>query len=358
MEKGTRRLRQILLAFGVGLIVFVILSLFAPFFTTILASSILAVLLYPVHLRLSSAVPSSVAALLLTLAAGVLIAIPVTVLIWGATTQIGRGQELSIEDLSREGAVRRLETWARDVDRVTAPMFENLGQEFSFTEYIEENRPQMVQAIGRFGQSAGLGFGSWLIKVIISLVLLFFLLRDSHRLREPVLVLLPLSSERSELLLVRLAATIRAVFIGFILLAFVQAAIAGVLYYALGAPHFMVWTLLTLILCMIPVFNAPIVFVPMGIYFLVNGEWVKTLILYGVGFGVISVIDNLLRPIIISKWVQMHPLAIFFALVAGIYTIGPLGIMAGPMLLTTALIVIEELHERVNGVPHPEPASA
>jgi predicted PurR-regulated permease PerM len=140
---------------------------------------------------------------------------------------------------------------------------------------------------------------------------------------------------------------VRAVFIGFVLLALLQTAVAGTAYYFLGVPHFLIWTLVTLVLCMIPVLNAPIVFVPMGIYFLMQGEWQKTIILYVVGFGVVSVIDNVLRPIVIGRRVSLHPIAIFFALIGGLYSFGPIGIMAGPMLLTLLLGLADAVRERM-----------
>jgi predicted PurR-regulated permease PerM len=66
----------------------------------------------------------------------------------------------------------------------------------------------------------------------------------------------------------------------------------------------------------------------------------------GVGFLIISQIDNLLRPLFIGARTKLHEIPVFFSLLGGVIALGPIGLMAGPMLLTLILAIVDILRLR------------
>jgi predicted PurR-regulated permease PerM len=74
---------------------------------------------------------------------------------------------------------------------------------------------------------------------------------------------------------------------------------------------------------------------------LIGGAILKGLILLGLGVFVISMVDNLLRPFFISTRTKIHPLLLFFAVLGGVQAFGLIGLVAGPLVATLFLTLIE-----------------
>jgi hypothetical protein len=85
---------------------------------------------------------------------------------------------------------------------------------------------------------------------------------------------------------------------------------------------------------------------------------VEAIVLLAVGFGIITQVDNLLRPWMIGSRIKSHYITTFFSLLGGVLAFGPVGIMAGPVLLTLLLGLVDVIRERrrlANGEPAIEP---
>jgi predicted PurR-regulated permease PerM len=88
---------------------------------------------------------------------------------------------------------------------------------------------------------------------------------------------------------------------------------------------------------------------PAAIILLVQGRWVAAVFLTAWGMVVIGLVDNLLRPMLISGRTRMHPLAVFFAVVGGIKAFGFLGLFLGPVLVAGVAGVLELYRGVVRG---------
>jgi predicted PurR-regulated permease PerM len=99
--------------------------------------------------------------------------------------------------------------------------------------------------------------------------------------------------------------------------------------------------------------------VPAAIYLFVIGEYVKAVILVAAGAMVIGMVDNVLRPILLSGRAQMNGLLVFISILGGIAAFGLLGVVLGPILvaLATALVEFYTMEEASPFLPieSPEP---
>jgi predicted PurR-regulated permease PerM len=66
-----------------------------------------------------------------------------------------------------------------------------------------------------------------------------------------------------------------------------------------------------------------------------------------VGVGILSQIDNFLRPFVVGSRIDLHPMAIFVALFGGVIALGPIGLFAGPMALSASLSLLDHYRERL-----------
>jgi len=170
----------------------------------------------------------------------------------------------------------------------------------------------------------------------------FFLYRDG----EPLLghargLLLHLLGPRSRGYLRAIGDTIQAVLYGLVLTALVQGALAGVGYWAagLGAPALL--GVITVILALIP-FGAPVVWGSVSIWLLATGETWAGAGLAAWGALVVSQIDNLLRPLVISSATRIPYLLVLFGVLGGISAFGLIGLFLGPIIIAVLLAVWRE----------------
>jgi predicted PurR-regulated permease PerM len=228
------------------------------------------------------------------------------------------------------------------IDKVVQPLAKRAGMEdFHIQAWWAENSEEVVKNLrepaGKFAKQAGLT----LFTIVIALLSMFFFQRDGHLLRQPFFNLCGLPEARAQRILDRLAKTIRAVFTGTVIVAAIQGTIMGVTYALLGVPNSVLLGFFSIVLCIVPLLGAPVVYIPVGLLFLAQGDVTKAAIVLGVGFLIVSQIDNLLKPIFIGGQVSLHPLAIFFFVLGGIALFGPIGLVVGPMILTLVLALYD-----------------
>ena len=182
-------------------------------------------------------------------------------------------------------------------------------------------------------EGAGFLAARWLLAV----VLLFFAYRDGHlwaaELRKALRRCLgedaPVYRETAE-------RTIRAVFYGIVMTAIVQGAVAGIGYWAAGMPSPALLTLVTMLAALIPFGSVP-VWVAAGLWLLGQGESWAGLGLLAWGALAVSWVDNLVRPVVISRSTRIPFLAVMLGVLGGLTAFGVIGLFVGPTILALAL---------------------
>jgi Predicted permease len=147
--------------------------------------------------------------------------------------------------------------------------------------------------------------------------------------------------QRGDNYLQTVANTIRAVIYGILATALAQGALAGLGYWAAGLPAPVLLAVITLLFSFLP-FGTPLVWGAASIWLLVHGQ-----IAAGVGLAlwgalVVSWIDNLIRPLVISSAVHIPFLLVLFGVLGGILTFGLLGLFLGPVILAVLLAIWRE----------------
>jgi predicted PurR-regulated permease PerM len=74
---------------------------------------------------------------------------------------------------------------------------------------------------------------------------------------------------------------------------------------------------------------------------LITGKIWQGILILAIGFGIISTIDNLLRPKLVGHDIQMHPLLVFFTTLGGIAAFGIVGFILGPIIMAFLLTLLE-----------------
>lgn len=330
--------------------------LFYPFLSAILWAAIFSVLMFPFYRKMRKRFSESVSAALATFATLGVIVLPICILglvVYAQLASAVREVDLASSSDTKVTSAQIL----TKLDDTIYPALKNVGIEFHLRPWFEENRQQIVQSVSGPLTKFAVTAGHTMLNFAVALVTMFFMLKGGHKLREPVLELIPLKREETGKILERIGATIRAVFVGVVLVSLIQGFMCGIAYVCLGVPSPILWGILTMVICMIPLLGAPAGYVPVALYLFVDGRWVQGVILLVIGFGVISNVDNFVRPLVIGNRTELPYIAIFFGLLGGVFAFGAVGIVAGPVIIAVSMSLIQIWRERLTASER-EPAAA
>jgi predicted PurR-regulated permease PerM len=185
------------------------------------------------------------------------------------------------------------------------------------------------------------GFSTFIAGFFFTLLSLYYLFKDGSTLFEGLKEIAPLPAKEKDLLIQRFKDMIYATIYGGILIAIIQGILGGLSFWVLGLSSPIFWGTAMALLSFIPIGGTALIWAPAGIILLIGGAVSKGILLLGIGVFVISMVDNLLRPFFISTRTNIHPLLLFFAVLGGIQAFGLIGLIAGPLIATLFLTLIE-----------------
>ena len=185
------------------------------------------------------------------------------------------------------------------------------------------------------GQNA-LRFG---VQLFVMLYVLFFFLRDSKKLVDSLIWALPLGDQREMRLFRKFAEVARATIKGSLVIGVIQGGLGGLFFWWLGITAPVLWGVVMTILSFLPAVGAALVWGPAALILIFTGEVVRGLILLALGALVISVVDNILRPILVGRDTQMPDFLILLSTLGGLTIFGISGVVIGPIIAAFFLTV-------------------
>lgn len=179
-----------------------------------------------------------------------------------------------------------------------------------------------------------------LLQMTVVLFTFFFVMRDKEEFIEYLKSILPFPKDVQEKLLKATKDVTASVLYGQIVIGFFQGLIAGLGFFLFGVQNSLLLMILAILAGVLPILGPSIVWMPVAVYLVVTGNN-----LAGVGvtiFGIASiVVDNFLRPIVISRRLMMNSLLALLGTIGGIIFFGVMGLILGPLIIAYLLILLE-----------------
>jgi len=157
-------------------------------------------------------------------------------------------------------------------------------------------------------------------------------LRDGHQLVRRLREAIPLELDVKRSLATKFATVIRATVKGNIVVAMVQGALGGFIFWALDLQAPVLWGVLMAFLSLLPAVGAAVVWLPVAVYLLLTGSVVQGGVLIAFGVLVIGLVDNVLRPILVGKDTKMPDYVVLLSTLGGISLFGLNGFVIGPVI--------------------------
>jgi predicted PurR-regulated permease PerM len=327
------RSRAVILGLAGALLVLAVL-LVLPFLEFFLLAILLAYPLRPLQVRLEAYVDQRISAVTLVLATTLIVLLPALFVLRVVVREVTG----FVEQL-RSGAITFtvLEAQIRDATGLEVDIQEQLlllarGAEIGTVNGV----------ISLFGTLTHL-----LIGVALTLFLLYYFLKDADPFNRWLRTTAPLPDHVFDALRTELDDVVWAVLVSHIFIAVVQGLVAGVGLVVLGIPNAIFWTVIMIILAVLPIIGSFLVWGPASIYLFTIGQPVAAVALFVYGAIVVSFCDDFLRPLIIERRTEtrLNPAAIVLGVVGGIYLLGFIGVFFGPVLIGALRAVLDVYRE-------------
>jgi predicted PurR-regulated permease PerM len=305
-------------------------TMLLPFASALFLAAVLAGSFFGLHERLSRRLGGrpGLAAGVLTLLLVLAVAGPLASLGAVAISEASQGVSFLKEALSEgpQGWSRNLPDGPRQwVDRMLASL---------------PDPKQLFDTLSETGKSAAAAFGGvltatgrLLFMVLLMLVAFFFFLTSGRNLVLWLESVVPLAPGQFRSLMVEFRKVTRALLISTVLTAAVQSLAALVGFLIARVPNPLFFGMVTFIAALIPIGAAGMVSIILALTLLLSGHTGAGIFLLCWGALVVSTIDSFAKPFFIRGGVQMHGAVVFFALLGGLAAFGPVGIIAGPLVV-------------------------
>jgi predicted PurR-regulated permease PerM len=328
------------------------LQVLAPFGTAIAWAVVLAVAFSGPWRFFERRMPRrrSFAAVLLTLAIGLLVLLPagflVAVLVNEAIGVFGKASAeitarklTGLEDLLRIPAVGGAMVWVEAQTGMTqAELLAKAG----------ELAAGISGLLARFSGGLVKGVFDAVITFLVTLFVLFFFFRDGGEIVRSLLDLVPLEEERRVTLLGSLRGMLQSIFRGSLLTALIQGAAGGIGWAIAGLPSPFLAGAAMAVLSLLPMGGTALVWAPGAIVCWLQGRPGMAVFLAIWGIVIVSTADNVLKPLLISGATQLSTLVVFLGVFGGLAAFGLLGLFIGPMVLAFGLTLVQLLREAVH----------
>jgi predicted PurR-regulated permease PerM len=345
----------IFILFLTFLSIYLLYQILSPFLSSIIWAILLAIIFYPLFQKLQHLLKKRdfLSALIMTLLVLIIIVLPFALLMASLANEVVDTYH-RVEEMIKTG---QLQAYLESLKQI--PLLEwiltRLGERFDLSQMdplplLLKNLKQISTFI--FNQSTALlkGFSTFMIGFFFTLLSLYYFFKDGNRFFNGLKEMIPLPSKERDLLIQRFKAMIDATIYGGILIAIIQGFLGGLSFWILGLPSPVFWGTAMALLSFIPIGGTALIWAPAAIILLIGGAVLKGVILLALGALVISMVDNFLRPFFISTKTKIHPLLLFFAVLGGIQAFGLIGLVAGPLIATLFLTMVEIYIQGINRV--------
>jgi predicted PurR-regulated permease PerM len=172
----------------------------------------------------------------------------------------------------------------------------------------------------------------FIVQFAVMLYCLFYFLLDGDRFINTIARYMPVDERRMNTFISEFLVTSKATLKAAFVIGGIQGLLGVLIFYITGIENPLVWGVLMMGLSIVPAIGSSIIWVPAGIFMLFLGHIWQGIAILVFGAVVISSVDNLLRPILLGKDIQMHPLLVFLSILGGIAVFGFSGFVLGPVI--------------------------
>ena len=336
-EKFSRYFLLVVLI-GIGIVFFNMLKIFL---IPIILAAVFVVLFYPLYgwllkvFRNRKSLSSLVCCLLLLV--GLLMPVfLIANLVSGEAINFYQNAEQKVEELIQQGNASLLKN-IKEHELIKKLHLDKIDWQASIQESAKAAAKLLATAINK----ASKGTFQLLVNLFLTFFAMYYFFRDGDKLIQRLKYLSPLADKYKEELFIRFISVSRATIKGTVVVGLIKGFIGGLTFWIFGISSPILWGVVMAILSIISMLGAWLVMYPAAVIMLVMGHIWQGIALFLISTLIISSIDNILQPRLVSRSSGLHDLLIFFSTLGGISMFGVMGFIVGPIIAALFVSILD-----------------
>jgi predicted PurR-regulated permease PerM len=192
---------------------------------------------------------------------------------------------------------------------------------------------------------------SFVFNLFVMIFAMFYFFRDARKILPAVRSMMPFDAAHQEAMTVQIRDLISASVTTSLVVAAVQGALGGLGFAIVGLPAAVFWGVAMAFFSLVPVVGSGLIFVPASLWLGFTGHWGRAIVLLAICAGISTIVDNVLRPVLLGGRTELSGLVIFISVLGGVNLFGMLGLVLGPILVAIAAGVLSVYQESAEGPP-------
>jgi len=322
--------------------------LLAPFFTPILWAVVFSILFYPLSSGLARRLggrPLLASLITLLLVLGI-----VSFAVFGVGALVAREAIDAYAHFSSQGVVNQIASLERHPLVSRALDTASIDADDLRDRIVEIGRT-VSASIATQILTVGSNAASFVLKLLIMLYLIFIFLRNGEEMGRQILKAAPLDSHKTRFLFERFTRTVQALFRGTLIVALAQGVVGGILFAVAGVQSPVLWGVLMALLALVPAAGPAVIWVPTALVLYLMGDTYAAITIALGGAVLVGLLDNVLRPLLIGRDLEMSDALVMLSILGGIIAFGPSGLIIGPVI-SALFIATWSLFEREYRTSH------
>jgi predicted PurR-regulated permease PerM len=324
-KNTTRAAAVILLTLGC-------LYVLRPFLAAILFAAAVVISSWPLYLRLRLRMRGrrTWAALTMTLTLTLLVVIPLALVAYNladnAAAAFEELRKLSAGDLHPP-------PWVRSIPLVGDQLDTYLNELLASRDRMMDLARRMAEPARNILVAGGIGLGTGVVQMALAAFVSFFFYRDGEALKTVIAAAMQrVMNDEAESVTETVSQTVRGVMYGLLGTALAQALVAAIGFAIAGVPAVLLLSVLVFVSSLIPL-GPPLIWGGAAIWLFAQGStgWGVFMLVWG--FFLISGVDNVVRPMLISRGSSLPFLLTLLGVLGGVIAFGFVGLFIGPTLL-------------------------
>jgi predicted PurR-regulated permease PerM len=313
-----------------------------PFLTAILFAAAVVISSWPLYQRLLARMRGrkTLAALSMTFSLTLLVIIPIALVAYNLADNVAHTFE-QVKAVIEQGGVQS-PAWLRQVPLVGGWLDQYVSGLFASREQMTELAKRMLEPARHFLMSGGLILGGGVVQMSMAAFVSFFMYRDGGSLMRVLEAGTGrILGERAAKVSTTVSQTVRGVMYGLLGTALAQALVAALGFAIAGVPAVPLLAVLTFVSSLVPI-GPPIIWAGAAIWLFAQGSagWGVFMLVWGL--VLISGVDNVVRPLLISRGSSQPFLLTFLGVLGGVIAFGFVGMFLGPTLLAVGYSLISD----------------
>ncbi|HLC16089.1 MAG TPA: AI-2E family transporter [Thermodesulfovibrionia bacterium] len=322
-----------------SLLIYFAYKILSPFLITIVWSGVLTIVFYPLYVYMSRFMRNWLASIITVAVVIIILAGPcyyvINALVGEATVMYDYLKDNGprfVEEFQQRPLVAKIVERFRLKERI---------ETLNFMEFILNSLQSISQYVYQHGASIFKNLFTLTMNVILMAFTLFYFLIDGHILVHYIKGLLPFSDMEKVKLSRQIKEMVFATVFGGVIVSGIQGLFGGIVFLVLGLSSPVFWGVAMSLAALLPVIGPFIIWAPFTAALLIQGHIGKAIALLICGTFGISMVDQILKPMIIGEKTKLHTLLVFFSVLGGISYFGFIGFILGPLIITLCLSVLK-----------------